>query len=362
MFSQVFTGPLPVRAPRPPLRRIHLAALIAIAAAPPLALPSTAADAADMPVKTPAAKTYNWGGCYVGLNGGGAESGSDFTTTVGPGTHLGAGRRRAGRGGRHLVGQRSQFPRRRPGRLQLAIRDARLWPRRRRRLLPQQSASHQRHGDAERRGHQLHRHPVADDQFPRHGASAPRRLGRPQPVLHHRRRRLHQGELFAGLCGCRRPLRHRPRNRLEIARRLDRRRRMGIRLDRQLDPQVRVPVHELPGHHQRDRRDHRRRGRNQSAPGLGESRRSRPPASASTSNSDRAIMLEIASSAFTFIARPQARRRPAASRGANPIGATMSTTTDPANAAAPPCAPAKRLRLHAPSWPRSSWRWCRCSA
>jgi outer membrane immunogenic protein len=89
MFSQVFTGPLPVRAPRPPLRRIHLAALIAIAAAPPLALPSTAADAADMPVKTPAAKTYNWGGCYVGLNGGGAESGADFTTAVGPGTHLG---------------------------------------------------------------------------------------------------------------------------------------------------------------------------------------------------------------------------------------------------------------------------------
>jgi hypothetical protein len=47
-------------------------------------------NAADMPVKAPAAKTYNWGGCYVGLNGGGAESGSDFTTTVGPGTHLGA--------------------------------------------------------------------------------------------------------------------------------------------------------------------------------------------------------------------------------------------------------------------------------
>jgi hypothetical protein len=37
-------------------------------------------------------------------------------------------------------------------------------------------------------------------------------------------------------------------------------------------------------------------------------------------------MFEIAS-AFTFIARLQARRRPAASRGTNPIGATMSTTT-----------------------------------
>jgi outer membrane immunogenic protein len=88
MFSQIFTGPLPVRAPRPPSRRIHLAALLAIAAATPLALPSTAANAADMPVKAPAAKTYNWGGCYAGLNGGGAESGSDFTTKVGNGTHV----------------------------------------------------------------------------------------------------------------------------------------------------------------------------------------------------------------------------------------------------------------------------------
>jgi outer membrane immunogenic protein len=69
-------------------RCIHLAAALAIAAATPLVLPSTAANAADMPVKAPATKTYNWGGCYVGLNGGGAESGSDFTTTVGTGTHL----------------------------------------------------------------------------------------------------------------------------------------------------------------------------------------------------------------------------------------------------------------------------------
>jgi outer membrane immunogenic protein len=89
MLSHILTGPLPVHAPRPSSRRIRLAALIAVAAGTPLALPSTAADAADMPVKAPAAKTYNWGGCYVGINGGGAESGSDFTTTVGPGTHLG---------------------------------------------------------------------------------------------------------------------------------------------------------------------------------------------------------------------------------------------------------------------------------
>jgi outer membrane immunogenic protein len=88
MFSHSFTGPLPVHAPRRSSHRTRLAALLAIAAATPLALPSTAADAADMPVKAPAAKTYNWGGCYVGLNGGGSESGSDFTTVVGSGTHL----------------------------------------------------------------------------------------------------------------------------------------------------------------------------------------------------------------------------------------------------------------------------------
>jgi outer membrane immunogenic protein len=65
-----------------------VAAVLAMAAASPLALPSTPAGAADMPAKAPAAKTYNWSGCYVGLNGGGAQSGSNFTTTVGPGTHL----------------------------------------------------------------------------------------------------------------------------------------------------------------------------------------------------------------------------------------------------------------------------------
>jgi outer membrane immunogenic protein len=96
MSMNLVTGPSPVHrpwlqaqrlAPRPS-RRIRLAAVLAIAAATPLALPSTAADAADMPAKAPAARTYNWGGCYIGLNGGGAESGSDFTTTVGPGAHL----------------------------------------------------------------------------------------------------------------------------------------------------------------------------------------------------------------------------------------------------------------------------------
>jgi len=87
MCTYPFIGPTPGRKPWP--RRIPLAAALAIAAVTPLAMPSNAANAADMPVKAPAARTYNWGGCYVGVNGGGAESGSDFTTTVSNGTHLG---------------------------------------------------------------------------------------------------------------------------------------------------------------------------------------------------------------------------------------------------------------------------------
>src|ERR1700752_1388230 len=47
-----------------------------------------AARAADLPVKAPAAAPYRWAGCYLGLNGGGAPSGSDFTSAVDNGTHL----------------------------------------------------------------------------------------------------------------------------------------------------------------------------------------------------------------------------------------------------------------------------------
>ena len=61
------------------------------------------------------ARTYNWGGCYIGVNGGGAASGSDFTTTVGTGTHLTtADAALVVEGG--TVGQQPEFPRRRPGR------------------------------------------------------------------------------------------------------------------------------------------------------------------------------------------------------------------------------------------------------
>ena len=62
--------------------------LVAVAAlASPLALASVA-HSADLAVKTPAARTYSWAGCYVGANAGGAASGSDFTTAIGTGTHL----------------------------------------------------------------------------------------------------------------------------------------------------------------------------------------------------------------------------------------------------------------------------------
>ncbi len=50
---------------------------------------SAPASAADMPVKAAThAHTPSWTGCYLGLNAGGGASGSDFTTSVDPGTHL----------------------------------------------------------------------------------------------------------------------------------------------------------------------------------------------------------------------------------------------------------------------------------
>ena len=46
------------------------------------------ADAADLPVKAPGAPAYQWTGCYGGFNVGAGASGSDFGSTVDPGTHL----------------------------------------------------------------------------------------------------------------------------------------------------------------------------------------------------------------------------------------------------------------------------------
>ncbi len=53
----------------------------------------SAAKAADMamPMKAPPAPAYNWSGCYAGANLGGGTSGTNFGSTVDPGTYLGAG-------------------------------------------------------------------------------------------------------------------------------------------------------------------------------------------------------------------------------------------------------------------------------
>jgi outer membrane immunogenic protein len=75
---------------RSPRARFKLAVVAALVS--PFALASFAvsfAHAADLAVKAPApARTYNWTGCYIGANGGGASSGSNFTTAIGAGTHL----------------------------------------------------------------------------------------------------------------------------------------------------------------------------------------------------------------------------------------------------------------------------------
>ncbi len=75
---------------RPAARRSILAAYLVIATMP-LACGSTAAAAADMPLKAPAPPAFQWSGCYAGLNAGGGGSGTNFTATVDPGSHLTGG-------------------------------------------------------------------------------------------------------------------------------------------------------------------------------------------------------------------------------------------------------------------------------
>jgi outer membrane immunogenic protein len=67
---------------RPPLETYPLAAIFA------LAFGATAAAAADLALKAPEAPAYQWSGCYVGLNFGGGSSGTNFSSSVAPGTHL----------------------------------------------------------------------------------------------------------------------------------------------------------------------------------------------------------------------------------------------------------------------------------
>jgi len=59
-------------------------------AAPLLLLLATPVSAADLSVKAVPTHTpaFSWTGCYLGLNAGGAASGTDFKSSVDPGTHL----------------------------------------------------------------------------------------------------------------------------------------------------------------------------------------------------------------------------------------------------------------------------------
>ncbi|HML07076.1 MAG TPA: outer membrane beta-barrel protein [Xanthobacteraceae bacterium] len=77
----------PFATTQPPANRLILAArIVTITVA--LACGATAAVAADMSVKAAAAPSYQWSGCYVGLNLGGGASTTNFGSTVDPGTYL----------------------------------------------------------------------------------------------------------------------------------------------------------------------------------------------------------------------------------------------------------------------------------
>ena len=70
-------------------RGLKTAACVVAAAAMLAFIAGGGASAADMPMKTPQqSTTYQWSGCYVGLNLGGGASGTNFNSSVDPGTHL----------------------------------------------------------------------------------------------------------------------------------------------------------------------------------------------------------------------------------------------------------------------------------
>lgn len=74
---------------RPTARRLILAAYL-VTATMALACGSRAAIAADMPMKAPETPPYQWSGCYLGANVGGGTSGTNFGSTVDPGSYLAA--------------------------------------------------------------------------------------------------------------------------------------------------------------------------------------------------------------------------------------------------------------------------------
>jgi outer membrane immunogenic protein len=88
MSSHIVTERLRSLGRKKSARTSNLLVAAFFASAPLLAFMPAAALATDMPVKAPTAPAYNWTGCYVGLNGGGAAGGSNFTSGVDAGSHL----------------------------------------------------------------------------------------------------------------------------------------------------------------------------------------------------------------------------------------------------------------------------------
>jgi outer membrane immunogenic protein len=72
---------------RPPEHRSTLAVCFFVTSMI-MACGSAASVAADLPLKGPEALPYQWSGCYAGFNLGGGASGTNFGSTVGPGTYL----------------------------------------------------------------------------------------------------------------------------------------------------------------------------------------------------------------------------------------------------------------------------------
>jgi outer membrane immunogenic protein len=81
-MSNLYTQ-TPLSAHRTILAAAFFVALVTLACGSP-----TAGRAADLAVKAPQAAPYQWTGCYVGLNAGAGNAGTNFSSTVGPGTHL----------------------------------------------------------------------------------------------------------------------------------------------------------------------------------------------------------------------------------------------------------------------------------
>jgi outer membrane immunogenic protein len=71
-----------------PSARLSIPAAYILLASTALAFGSIGASAADLAVKAPDQPPYQWTGCYVGLNAGGGASGTNFSSSVAPGTHL----------------------------------------------------------------------------------------------------------------------------------------------------------------------------------------------------------------------------------------------------------------------------------